>query len=251
MNITVTRIPVEGIRPSSSRETSRSRTARTSRPIKTQSENTAKVEKFKNPLLGIEVNLRKKIHEVEAKYHQTSYHKRNVLLDALDDIAHIGMGFKRQLTSVVEQWRPPQHQDREVFETAALKDLMRAQRECREASNAKLQHQTRCEELREQIEDIQFATKKLQTKTAKMKGKLNDQSDHFAMARRLDKSLTELQAQFDSLFDPPKPSPIPDELRNLMMENDRLKKDVDRQRYELEICNQITRHMQFAEQKKQ
>ncbi|OHT09895.1 hypothetical protein TRFO_04444 [Tritrichomonas foetus] len=238
--MTLSRLQIEKVRPATSSRVN------TPRKIKTQGKNTPRAETFKNPLLGIEVNLRQKLNEVNEQYHDTSYRKRNILMDALEDIANSKTGFNKQILDVLSVWKPPPS-DHETYRTTALADLMRQQKELRKvASN----HQQVDDNIRKMKQDIQMAyieAEEYKEKIEDLKVVLMKQSDHFALARKLTSSLKELQESFNEIFTPPKEREDTEEVKNLLLESAQLRKDRTRMLYELNIAKQISKRLELNE----
>jgi hypothetical protein len=235
----ITRLPIERVKAQTSKKSSRQ--------IKTHGQNTPRAESFKNPLLGIEVNLLKQLQEVNARYFETSYHKRNVLLDALEDLASTGLGFQQQLRDLVRAWRPENCSNPTLFEATALKDLMHAQRVCRDAVGDKSAQEKRCQELTEEIRNTEAITMKYYNDIEQMKKRLHNESDHFALGRKLNRELGNLERDFMKMFSDSRKSRPASEMADLEAENARLRGQVYRQRYELEICEHISAHLRLGD----
>lgn len=241
--MTLSRIQVEKVKPSIA--TSRINTPRKLN-IKTKGKNTPSAETFKNPLLGIEVNLMQKLQEVDEQYHDASYKKRNVLLDAIEDIANSKTGFRKQFLDVLKIWKPPETGDN-LFKTPALLDLMKTQKELRNVASDHEKADNRIRYLKQEIQMTELEIDEYQQKIELLKEKLKDKSDHFALARQLNNSLISLQDSFNNIFVPQKTKQSNDEFSDLLNENRQLRKDRERMLYELNICKQITKRMEVAE----
>lgn len=241
--MSISRIQIEKIRPSMA--TPRKNTSRNIQ-VKTKGKNTPRAETFKNPLLGIEVNLMQKLQEVDEQYHDTSYKKRNVLLDAIEDIANTKTGFRKQLLDVLKVWRPPDT-DKNLFKTPALMDLMRTQKQLRNVASDHEKADNKIRHLKQEIQMTELEIDEYQQKISLLREKLKNKSDHFSLARHLNNSLVNLQDSFNNIFVMPKSKPSNDEFSNLLSENRQLRKDRERMLYELNICKQITKRMEVAE----
>ena len=211
-------------------------------PRKAKAEPGPRVDEFKNPLLGIEVNLRKRLEEIEGLYKDTSVQKRDILLDALEDVAATGLGFRKQIEGIVRYWRPPQPTREEVdmFHVTTVKCVLRAQRDCEGAAERRDQKRARCEEMKAQLDEVEAANRALEDEIIELEHKIRNESDHFAVARKVDRGIRELRQSFAEMFMRKMPRDEDQEMVDLAAENAQLKKDIARQRCELEICQKIT-----------
>lgn len=241
--MTLSRIQIEKVKPSIT--TSRINSPRKVK-VKTKGKNTPRAETFKNPLLGIEVNLIQKLQEVDEQYHDTSYKKRNVLLDAIEDIANSKTGFKKQLLDVLKIWKPP-NTNTSLFKTPALMDLMRTQKQLRNVASDHEKADNKIRYLKQEIQMAELEIDEYQQKIELLKEKLKNKSDHFALARQLNNSLVNLQESFNNIFIPQKIKQSNGEFDDLLKENRQLRKDRERMLYELNICKQITKRMEITE----
>lgn len=241
--MTLSRSQTEKARPSAS--VSRINSPRKVK-IKTKGKNTPGAETFKNPLLGIEVNLIQKMQEVDEQYHDTSYRKRNVLLDAIEDIANSKTGFRKQLLDALRIWRPPESNNN-LFKTPALLDLMRTQKQLRNVASDHEKADNKIRYLKQEIQMTELEVDEYQQKIELLKEKLKNKSDHFALARQLNNSLVNLQDSFNGIFTTQKAKPNSGEFDDLLKENRQLRKDRERMLYELNICKQITKRMEISE----
>lgn len=245
--MSLSRLQLEKVRPSTS--TSRTNTPRSVK-IKTQGRNTPRAETFKNPLLGIQVNLIQKLQEVDQQYHETSYKKRHVLLDAIEDIANSKTGFRKQILQALEVWRPPKSEQAqgEMFETRTLVDLVRTQKQFRSVATDHEKANDTIRHLKQEIQIKELETEKYKLEIDRLKQKVLTQSDHFASARRLNHSFNELLSYFDNIFVPPPPQQENYDIEQLLQENKRMKKLRERMLYELNICQQITKRMKIMDE---
>jgi predicted RNase H-like nuclease (RuvC/YqgF family) len=226
------RLPLERIKPKNAKKMRHA--------IKTRGQNTPKAESFRNPLLGIEVNLMKQLADVTSKYHSTSYHTRNVLLTAIEDISKTGLGFERILTRVAEKWRPPETAADDVFETLALADLMKMQRSCREAAGQRASQSERVQDLLRQIKKTEASTEKYLGRIEELKSRLKTASDFFALPRKLTRSIGELHGALTEMFRSGQDQNTDAEIEALDAENVELRKQRLQQEIELRICANIT-----------
>jgi hypothetical protein len=186
------------------------------------------------------------IREVNDQYYETSYYKRNVLLDALEDIRRTGLGFERQIARVVRQWRPASATGK-VCETKALTDLLSAQRRCRAAAETEAAAARKVAAIDDELRQVERETEQYLRDTERMRRELNEQSDHFALARRLTRELAELQAAFAEMFENARKEAECEEVAGVAKENAELRRRLLQKQFQLEICSLTTRRMQIRE----
>lgn len=239
----ISTLPLENIRRNSS-----SRKKATPRTIKTKGKNTPRAETFKNPILGIEVNLRKQIQDIEIKYHATSYHKRGILLDALEDLAETNQGFKDIILDQVRVYRPPKVVRSENDRTFNLTNLIRSQNDYKDVLNGHSHAEIYVRDLEMQIKDSDDKVNEYNQKIKKLGEKLKNESDHFATNRKLNREMAILQQNFNDIFsyaEKPKEHP---EIQGLIDDNIMLKKKFSKLTYELKITQDISRMMKRFEE---
>ena len=210
---------------------------------------TPRIEKFKNPILGLEVNLMKQLQDVENEYHGASYKKREILLDTLEAVANTDLGFKRQILYALNAWRKPNTADGESNEVNAISDLLRAQNDYREVQNNYNNAKNKIEDLKRQIEETKNDTQRIGDETNAMKTRLFRESDHFAKARKLTEEMIGLKTSFDGMFQKSTKDEYTGKYKEMADENEKLKVELSRMRFELELCSQISKRMKFIEQK--
>ena len=210
---------------------------------------TPRVEQFKNPILGIEVNLIRQLQDVEKQYHGASYQKRKLLLDTLEQLANSNTGFKKQILFALNQWRRPPESIEEDKEISAISDLLRAQNEYKDTLKKINSKKDRIAKLKEQIETTKEETQKMVDETNAMKMKLFKESDHFAKARKLTEEMNELKKSFDGMFQRKKEEELTGQFAKMAAENDRLRADLARMKFELELCTQISKRMKFIDER--
>ena len=223
------------------------RTIRVSSRGKTPS--TPRVEQFKNPILGLEVNLIKQLQEVEKQYHGASYQKRKILLDTLEALANTNTGFRKQILYALNSWRKPPDSIQEEQEVSAISDLLRAQNDYKSVLKRVNSRKERIEQLKAQIEATKEDTEKMINETNAMKQKLFKESDHFAKARKLTEEMAELKKSFDGMFEQKSEPQLTGKFAKMAAENDKLRTDLARMKFELELCTQISKRMKFIDQR--
>ena len=85
--------------------------------------------------------------------------------------------------------------------------------------------------------------------TISMKTKLFKESDHFAKARKLTEEMNQLKKSFEGMFEHKNEEEITGKFAKMAAENDKLRTDLARMKFELELCTQISKRMKFIDQR--
>jgi hypothetical protein len=105
-----------------------------------------------------------------------------------------------------------------------------------------------CQKLRDEIQRTEREQAEYLEKAEKTSQLISARSNEFAVARKLNRVLQELQDSFAEMFErTDKTATIP-ELQKVIKENADLKKEVIRLRFELGICNQITSRLTLLDE---
>jgi hypothetical protein len=211
--------------------------------IKTCGQNTPRAESFKNALLGIEVNLQNSLSDVTSQSHSSSSPARNVLLNALDDVARTGVGFERILLRLVDLWKPIDSTEAVILQTDALTELFRMQRSCREVADHRQNESAKVGTLLDETNETEKMTQQYQTDICEKKTRLNTGSDIFGLPRKLNRTLVGFQQSFVDSLKPPKGRPTADEIEALEAENKELRCQKLQQEIEIRIENAICDHI--------
>ena len=97
----------------------------------------ARNDQFKNPILGIEIQLIKDLQTVENEYNSNSYQKKKVLIKALQDIADTNLGFRKQILYCINLLDPKTEINQDNERLTTVTDLVRVQNELRELKKKK------------------------------------------------------------------------------------------------------------------
>jgi hypothetical protein len=216
--------------------------------LKTQIEKTLAPERFRNLLLGIEFNLRRRLENVTSKDMELSYYKKCILLDALSDLANINMGFRKQILSALGNWTSTESEDLETAENPKLKKLLRAERIYRESTAQHAEIEKRCAKLCEEIQDIQRDIEADLKLMDELKKELSMRSDHFALARKNHAILIGLQNSFSEMFGNTRKTESIPQLEKITEEHKALTSETLRQDFTLKICTQVTNRMKLLEE---
>ena len=210
------------------------------------------IEKFKNPILGIEINLMREIQEISSNFHSTSYKKRNLLLNALEDLANSGTGFQDQILYASYKWNPSQQalnrSSDEAAEVNAVAELMKKQVEFRQVAQKHSEETLAVESLQKQIDTANEEISKYREGTKHFQSRLQNDSDHFASVRKLRDELISLQEDFEKIFSKEEKHEKNDEIAALEQENEELRQEIAKMKFELDITTQINRRITFLKQ---
>lgn len=201
---------------------------------------------YKNQLLGIERLLGVRLKENEDFYRNSDDRKREILIDALEDIADTNLGFSDQLQQVIATWRKPYNpnMEQELIESehqrsTAIESLCQLKSEAgsREAENHRLE---------DEIARCQDEIRALESAIDEYKTHLSMDSDLFSRERGTSDALQRLQADFDQMFEKVHEVDIQDdtdELIQMKKDNAILRKELSRKQYEVEITAQINKRL--------
>ena len=215
--------------------------------LKTKAANTPSATSFKNPLLGIEVNLIRGIMENDRHHKVTSKRKKKMLFDAIEDVAALDAEFGHILRDVVEQFRPPEIPENIFIRTAVFSDLNQSMSKFKDLSRSVKRTEQRIASIRQEIERLKRETIQVQQETELIKSRIFSESDHFARERNISQRITKLERQYQSIFIKEKPPDVAPELRALLIENERLRREKEVKRRELDFISQISKRMKLLE----
>lgn len=225
-------------------------TPRFSVRFRTQGSNTPQVGSFKNPFIGIEINLLKEIQDIESVHKPTSKHKKTALLNALEDTANFDYGFKNQILYALSMLRPPEvdEESNEVFRMTSAKDLLNTEREYSQVDIKKNTIDKRISKLKEKLDLVESQERQMKDDIEKMKDKLMNQNHRFEEFRTVRDKITVLQATFDKILSHADDDQTDPRIAELLKENHNLQKRIMKLKYELFTVNQISRRLQFLEE---
>lgn len=209
-------------------------------------------EKFKNPIIGIQINLMRELQVLSSSYDFTSYKRKNIILDSIEQLANSGTGFHDQFMYALRYWRP--NLDTYPEELNVKNDLdnvatlMKKQVDLRQIAQQHANEELEIQNLQKQIEAIEQEKSQYKADIKQMKQKLQLESDNFSSARRLHEELEELQKEFDSIFQSEISISKNPEIQALEKDNENLSKYLEQLKYEIEIANSINRRIIFLKQ---
>ncbi|OHT13571.1 hypothetical protein TRFO_03327 [Tritrichomonas foetus] len=222
-------------------------TPRFSARFRTQAVNAPAASAFKNPFFGLELNYLKQISDIESIHKPTSSRKKKVLLNVLEDIANIDYGFKNQVLYALNILKPPEKENDDLFEMTSARDIVNLRKEISEANENKKEAEDRVNKLKKRLERKEKKNQEMLDEIERMKGQLKDQNDRFAYFRKIKSEMKSLQAEYDKIF-VPEDEGDDERLKKLLQENNELRKNILKLRYELDIATQVTSRLQFREE---
>jgi hypothetical protein len=216
-------------------------------PISSQSlRNSTKRSKFRNPLLAIELDLIAAIQENDSKHKPTSSRKRQILFDAIEEIASISSDCQRPLLAALHQFRRPHAAHPNLFRTTLTQQAsLTAEILAREERNGKLSR--RISKLRAQIGVVDADTTHVRSEIEVMKTRVLNDNTYMVHSRELFLQVQDLNKQFSQIFVRETYHGEPEQLKRLNEEKAQMMKILDTKKSEFEIVRQLTRKLKFME----
>ena len=156
---------------------------------------------------------------------------------------------KKQILYALDFWRKPAESIQEDQEVNALSDLLRTQNEYKTILKRVNNKKERIKQLKHQIEATKEETQKMVDETNAMKTKLFKESDHFAKARKLTEEMNQLKKSFEGMFEHKNEEEITGKFAKMAAENDKLRTDLARMKFELEMCTHSCKTLFFLMEK--
>ena len=198
---------------------------------------------FRNPIVGIEAALDEKLKENDILYRGSSVKKKNLLIDALEDLSLINFGFSDQFKHVVSFWRKPNSENMEIKLKISANDIEETQQQLDEMKAKNLELDDTISSLMDEINKVDQEINDIKQKTEEAERKVFLNSNRFAKMRMTNDSITDVQNKYNQMFISPfKPKYFP-ENQKYAEENDQQIKNLSRLHSELRISNQITNHL--------
>lgn len=198
---------------------------------------------FRNPIVGIEAVLDEKLKENEILYRGSSVKKKNLLIDALEDLSLINFGFSDQFKHVVSFWRKPISENMEIKLKISANDIEETQQQLDEMKTKNLELDDTISSLMDEINKVDQEINEIKLKSEQAKNKIFMNSDRFAKIRMIQDSISDVQNKYEQMFITPfKPKYFP-ENQKIAEENEEKKKTLLRLHYELRVSKQITNHL--------
>lgn len=199
---------------------------------------------YRNQILGIERIMNDRLKENDELYNGSLDNKREILLDALEDVSNANLGFHEQLRRVISTWRKPYDRVKTKKKTTddGLKDYYTVMEQLRNLQSQLQEEQNLTGSIKEQIE---FTAKTISSLEAQIEDEtrtLFRESDIFARERQTSDVVLSLQKQFDALFTVTKEEEFP-ECAQLAKENEALRRELMKKKCELDIALQITKRL--------
>jgi hypothetical protein len=200
---------------------------------------------YGNPLLGIEVSLGARLRQDKQLYHNSVDRRKELLLNALEDVANLNMGFKRDILDVIRCLRKPRRstisvrvepEDEfpEVDDLAELKQLK----------------EKIVRDMEAEIESLSSTVSELTAEFESLKTSLFLEPDIFAEPREVSTMLGDIQKAYDAMFRR-KPGKSDDtDCRALSKDVNMLRREFAGRQVELHLAKQITKRLSFFVQRK-
>lgn len=199
--------------------------------------------KFRNPILGIEDALEEKLKKNEMLFRGSSSYKKNLLIDALEDLSLTNYGFADQFKYVISFWRKPISENMEIKLNVSDHDIEDAQKQLDELKAEDQELDISISNLIDEINQVDQEINDIKQKTEEAERKVFLNSNRFAKMRMTNDSITDVQNKYNQMFISPfKPKYFP-ENQKYAEENDQQIKNLARLHSELRISNQITNHL--------
>lgn len=199
--------------------------------------------KFRNPILGIESALEEKLKENEMLFRGSSVKKKELLIDALEDLSLTNFGFSDQFKHVISYWRKPISENMEIKLRISSRDIESTQKQLDDLKAENHELDETISNLIDEISNIDQEINEIKKKSEEAKNKLFFNCNKFAKIRMTKDSITALQDEYDQMFIAPfKPKYFP-ENQEFGEENELQKKIAARLHREVQISNQITNHL--------
>ena len=201
---------------------------------------------YRNQLLGIERLMARRLKDNEEFYRNSDERKRDILLDALEDVADANLGFEDQIRRVISTWRKPYTRDLEIelMESEHAKHIATENLQTLRTDEAT--KQAEIAELESEIADYETEISALEDAIREQRSRLFMASDLFARERVTSQQIRRLQFNFDDMFAKARETEVlddTDELIQMKKDNAFLRKELARKQYEVEIAAQITKKL--------
>lgn len=199
--------------------------------------------KFRNPIVGIEASLDEKLKENELLFRGSSVKKKNLLIDALEDLSLTNFGFADQFKHVVSYWRKPSSENMELKLRISTHDIDESQKQLDEMKNKNQELDETISNLLDEIQKVDSEINEIKQKTEEAKKKILLNSNRFAQIRITQDTIADIQKKYDQMFITPFRPKIFPENKEMADENEEQKKILLRLNQEVRISNQITNHL--------
>ena len=201
---------------------------------------------YRNQILGIERFMTQRLEENKEIYNKLPELKREILIDALEDVAEVNLGFHDQIQRVIRTLRKTYDGELEREVKEYENESMQVSADLRDSKIEISEREAQNQDLEAQIQAVTKEIEDLENEIEQQKSYLYQESDLFARERDASSAIKKLQLDFEQMFEKAKkkePSRDSDAIIEIENENRMLKKELDRKRYEVEIAAQITKRL--------
>jgi small-conductance mechanosensitive channel len=182
----------------------------------------------------------------DGKHKVASSHKKQILLDALEEVASVSPECRGPLMSVLRQFRPSEEAPRRIFRTSLTSDAS-LKSEIIDCADRKAQLSERVARLRAEINTVEAKTAQFRADVDVMKEKVLNENQHLLHSRELFIQMRDLNKQFGDLFVHPPEREEPEFRKRLLEEKEELIRTVATKKNELDILKQLTRKVAFMD----
>lgn len=201
------------------------------------------LSQYRNSIVGIEAILEEKLQENDKLFRGSLIKKKNILIDALEDISEISYGFGKQFQYAISFWRPSISEDLDRKLNATKSDLEKIQNQIDELRSTDSELDNMLFDLTNQIENVKNEILEYHDQNTKIKSNLFLNSDRFLNCRILSESISSLQDAYNNMLVHPSSSRYFSENQELADENEIQKKQLAKLHYEAGISNQISKRL--------
>jgi regulator of replication initiation timing len=204
---------------------------------------------FRNPFIGIELALDKRLKENSELFMGSSDRKQDILLDALEDVASLNLGYSGTIRRIVAIWRRSDRPPSAPAEPPRQAEIDRMAGDA-EGFRETFQLRTeRLEKLKSQVAERSAEVDDLRTELDRLRRRLYVESDVFSPERESSDLMRALQDSYDRMFTP-RAEPLAAECECIMRENVRLRKELAQMKCEIRSAKQITKRLAYATTRK-
>ena len=223
-----------------------SRAFKKARIYRTQKYHFDSVLQYKNPILGVQVALEEKLNENKLIFHNSIARKKELLIDALEDLTLATNSYRNQIKQAIFFWRKPVDEDAEVRLRTTKQDIEVAQKHLDQMRQQYESMFQSVKEIEDEIKQVEDETLEYERKTEEAKKKIFMDLDSFAHERMIKDQLTDLQKQYDDMFNMRNASNYSPENQSLAEDNEKQRKIMERLRYEVEIAVRVSQRLRMV-----
>jgi hypothetical protein len=201
---------------------------------------------FHNELFGLQLALTERLGDTDGlDAENAAKRKQGLLLDALEDIANLNLGFRADLLGVVHKFRRRAVSPSSLY----LESLDHRATDIDGLVALRALRLERIAEKEQELEGLTSEVSNLKAEFEEVKAKLFEDPDRFADLREARGTMECLQESYDRMFAPAEQADD-EESRILTREIEYLRNSLARVQIELHVAKQITRRVSFMAKRK-